>query len=404
MMTAPLPPSASQPGFQVDLVLECARGIAALWVFMFHIEPMFAPWPLLATLARHGHQGVPLFFVISGYCMMAAAANTLAAQRAPMHFLRRRLLRIFPPFWLSVLAVMAAPYAIEAVSALKSGQMASIAPAWLGFGWSDWLQLLTLTRVFGAPGGDLQAAFSPINAVYWSLAIEVQFYLVMWAALYARARWQQVLVAVTLGALLANLSPALLASGLFMKYWPAFAIGALLREGHRRGWTPAALFGARELPAALLASGVLLAVLLGLIYGPACAVALSCTTLPSLAFTLASLLAASLLWSAGGIEHALRSGAPRLPWLKAWMLLPLVWLGQSSYSLYLLHGKIYQLPLMVVRQLVPATSLLTPLLTVGGTALLCYGFYLLAEKPFHQLAKRAGQPKAGTPAPVAALP
>ena len=33
---------------------------------------MFTPWPVLETIARYGHQGVPLFFVISGYCYRVA--------------------------------------------------------------------------------------------------------------------------------------------------------------------------------------------------------------------------------------------------------------------------------------------------------------------------------------------
>lgn len=68
--------------------------------------------------------------------------------------------------------------------------------------------------------------------------------------------------------------------------------------------------------------------------------------------------------------------------------LPFAWLGQSSYSLYLLHGKIYQLPEMLVRQLIAPSSLAYPLLTIAGTAALCYMFYLLGEQPFHAYAKR----------------
>jgi peptidoglycan/LPS O-acetylase OafA/YrhL len=389
MPTAPIEKyrAGQAQGFDVDTVLECARGIAALWVFMFHIASAFAPWPLLATIARYGHQGVPLFFVISGYCMMAAAANTLASQRPPGNFLKRRLLRIFPPFWLSVLAVMAAPYAVEGISALKTGSFAALAPAWMAFGWRDWIGVLTLTKVFGIAGGDLQAGFSPINAVYWSLAIEVQFYLVMYATLFFKTRVLKILVGVTALSILASLSPALAESGLFMKYWPAFFVGVVLREAHLRGMTPAALFGARELWASLLATGAMLAGLLAVIFAPPCATPLSCSSVPNLTFTLAALLAALLLWSFGGMEHALRLRRSRF--LKAWMLLPLAWLGQSSYSLYLLHGKIYQLPMMFVRQLVSPASLLYPLLTMAGTAAMCYLFYLLAEKPFHNMAKNS---------------
>jgi peptidoglycan/LPS O-acetylase OafA/YrhL len=393
------------PGFSVNVVLECARGIAALWVFMFHIAPMFAPWPMLATIARYGHQGVPLFFVLSGYCMMAAAENTLQARRGPANFLKRRLLRIFPPFWLSVLAVMAAPYAIEAISALKTGAFSIAPPAWMAYTWIDWIEVLTLTKVFDNTGGDLQAGFSQINVVYWSLAIEVQFYLIMTVSLVFTARWKKILVWVTLLSVLACLSPSLANSGLFMKYWPAFFVGLVLREIHQRGGTPLALFGARQLSASLFATVVLLALLFGVIFAPACATPFACSTVPNLTFTLAALLSALLLWTFGGIEHALRfpAGGKSVPFLKAWMVLPLAWVGQSSYSLYLLHGKIHQLPMLFVRQVVAPTSLLFPLLTMGATVAMCYGFYLLAEKPFHMLAQRSGKtPVRPLPAPVLA--
>jgi peptidoglycan/LPS O-acetylase OafA/YrhL len=337
--------------------------------------------------------------------MMAAAENTLQARRGPANFLKRRLLRIFPPFWLSVLAVMAAPYAIEAVSALKSGAFSVAAPAWMAYTWVDWIEVLTLTKVFDNTGGDLQAGFSPINAVYWSLAIEVQFYLIMYASLFFTARWKKILLLVTLLSLLACLSPSLTNSGLFMKYWPAFFVGLVLREAHQRGGTPLALFARHELAASLLATAVLLAVLFGVIFAPACATPFACSTVPNLTFTLAALLSALLLWTFGGIEHALRFPADGkgMPFLKAWMLLPLAWVGQSSYSLYLLHGKIHQLPMLFVRQLVAPTSLLFPLLTMGATVAMCYVFYLLAEKPFHMLAKRGGKaPARPLPAPVLA--
>jgi peptidoglycan/LPS O-acetylase OafA/YrhL len=391
--TANLAGPIEAPRFTADIVLECARGIAALWVFMFHIEPMFAPWPLLATLARYGHQGVPLFFVISGYCMYAAAQNTLGAHRAPASFLKRRLWRIFPPFWLSVVVVIIAPYLLEGVSALKSGAFAAPTPTWTAFTWLDWVGLLTLTKVFDNPGGDLQAGFSPVNAVYWSLAIEVQFYLVMYASLFFKSSWQRILAWVTALSVLATFSPALNASGLFMKYWPAFILGALLRVAHRRGWTPAALFGRHEIALSLGAALLLGAAVLGVIYSPACSTPLACSSVPNLTFTLASAVAALALWLFAGVEH----GVTKAPWRAkarlAWLLLPFAWLGQSSYSLYLLHGKIYQLPEMVVRQLIAPSSLAYPLLTIAGTAALCYGFYLLAEKPFHAYAKRvdAGQ-------------
>ena len=215
----------------------------------------------------------------------------------------------------------------------------------------------------------------------------------MYVSLFFSGAWKKVLLWVTAASLLATLSPLLNESGLFMKYWPAFVLGALLRAAHKRGWTPAA-FGARELAVSVLATACLLAGVLVIIFAPPCGTPFACSTVPNLTFTLASAYAAISLWFLGGIEHgvsAARTGHRR--WL-----LPFFWLGQSSYSLYLIHGKIYQLPEMVVRQLIAPASLLYPALTMGGTACLCYLFYLAAEKPFHAYAKSAYV------TPAAALP
>lgn len=218
--------------------------------------------------------------------MYAAAQNTLGAHRAPASFRKRRLWRIFPPVWLSVVVVILAPYLLEGVSALKSGVFAASAPKWGDFTWLDWVGLLTLTKVFNNPGGALQAGFSPINAVYWSLAIEVQFYQVMYASLLFKSSWKKILAWVTGLCVPATFSPALNDSGLFMKYWPAFILGALLRAAHRRDWTPAAEFGRHEIGLSLCAALLFGAAVLGVIYRPVCSTPLACSSVPSLTLTL----------------------------------------------------------------------------------------------------------------------
>jgi len=53
-----------------------------------------------------------------------------------------------------------------------------------------------------------------------------------------------------------------------------------------------------------------------------------------------------------------------------------------SYSLYLVHRKLCQLPFMFARAFVPANKVVLPLLTMLGTIILTYVFYLLCEQPF----------------------
>ena len=371
-------------GYAIDTVLECCRGVAALWVFMFHISDMFeGVSPSLFALASFGHYGVPLFFVISGYCMFASAESTLSKRRSGADFLGRRCMRVLPPYWLSVLVVLATPFIIALISAAKSGRYEWPHTAWMAFSLADWVQVLTLTRAIFNGSDAAQAAFSPVNAVYWTLAIEMQFYLVLAAALYFKSAWKRIVVAI-LCLSLATLTWELISAAIFLRYWPAFVLGMALRVAHLKGLTPASVFGAREtflsLCGAILMLGGIFAVILlpmplTLAHGPLAGI---------LGFTGVALASILLLWVLGGVEHGIRNSRSRTQAERHayWALLPLCWVGQSSYSLYLLHGKIYQLPAMVLRQFVPSQHLLFPLLTMMFTAALCFAFYALFEKPF----------------------
>lgn len=102
--------------------LDIARGLAALMVFCFHISNLItAASPTLGRLASYGYMGVPIFFVISGYCMAASAKQVLRKNRSAGSFLRKRFLRIYPPFWASILVIMAIPYLLAGLSILKTG-------------------------------------------------------------------------------------------------------------------------------------------------------------------------------------------------------------------------------------------------------------------------------------------
>lgn len=366
--------------------MECLRGLAALWVFLFHIWPMVGDsLPFLVPFCKEGHRGVPVFFAISGYCIFAAAHRCIREGRSSLFFLQRRLQRIYPTFWASIVVVLAVPYLIEGLAGLKAGSYQAPHPAWLQYGALDWFGVVSLSQGLLGNGGAGKEVYAPINIVYWSRAIEVQFYLVMYAALCARRRWAQVLCAVTAASAGAIALRILDQEVLFLQFWPAFVFGALVRVAYVAGWTPRALFGRRELSASMLAlfafgAGVALAVGAGI----------------GLSFLATAFLAAVLLWLVGGVENGWRArGAGSRRFGRA--ALPFVLLGQASYSVYLLHFKLYPLAEMFVRQVWRSTSPWYLFATVGLTLALCYGFYRLVERRF--VAQPAG---AAGAAPVAA--
>lgn len=368
--------------YSVDFVMESMRGIAALWVFAFHISAMVqAAWPAAFGVANQGHRGVPMFFVISGYCIFAAAQKTAGgASGACRSFLKKRVLRIFPPFWVSIVLVLILPFVIEMIASIKSGNYVAPNPAWTAYSALDWIAISTLTKDIVDSGSQVKSGYTLINSVYWTLAIEIQFYLIVFLALLFKTYWKQALAVITVLSVITLGGSFEFANGFFLPFWPAFAMGIGLRLSHTYGFAPAAFFGRQELILSLFAA--LTTVCLGVyIFNLA----------SDLSFTVSAALAAAFLWCLGGVEHALRYR----PYFNRIVtnllkrcLLPLVMLGQCSYSLYLLHGKLFHLPEMFVRQIIRPESPAYLLLVVVLTTVLCYGFFILIERPFQRFQPR----------------
>ncbi len=344
--------------------LDIARGLAAVWVFLYHMRLGIEPGAF-RCLADGGFLGVPLFFVISGYCMMASSRRVIAKQQPSSTFLQRRLWRIFPPFWASVLVVMAAPFVASLIYWSHGGGLAWPSPKWSSFSAIDWIQLVTLTKGLFRHG-QAHLPYRPVNAVYWTLAIEVQFYLVMYAALLLRKKFHTVLIGVTamclgLCGVLGPFQP-----GLFPEYWPMFALGLLLYVVLERGLEPVRWFGrhTHEISLVLLllvAAGTLAATM----YLPSESLARQ---------TVFAFCCGLMLWAATGVEVQL----PR-QWLASKML---TGLGKMSYSVYLLHIHLVPLVMIFVTPLAPRGHPLWPFFNILGTLAPVYVFYRYCEKPY----------------------
>lgn len=166
--------------------LDIWRGVACLLVLLNHAvlyrgavldQPAGLPraYAAIAAVAARLWIGVPIFFVISGYCI-AAAADSHARRGSPLttYFLRR-FRRIFPPYWvvLFVTAVLVAVFDVLWRGAIVS-HSELLRPWW--YSPTQWLGSITLTEIwrphlFGSDRG-------LVLGHAWTLCYEEQFYAV----------------------------------------------------------------------------------------------------------------------------------------------------------------------------------------------------------------------------------
>jgi exopolysaccharide production protein ExoZ len=222
-------------------MLDAWRGVAALWVVLLHVHLPTTPAPL-AYFSTFGHLGVPMFFVISGYCIANAATRSLNNSRPMAHFLKARVRRIYPPyFFASLIAVLLSLLLTVLIQyhLVKSSQIAGL--DLMHQGWRFYVGALTITQ--------LPLHTTLIVRVLWSLCYEVAFYAVVAVLLFCAVRAKQAsrlldaLSLLTVGTLVwLNLAGS--ACPFPWSLWPQFGLGALvyqvLAQPQRK--TPQAVF------------------------------------------------------------------------------------------------------------------------------------------------------------------
>jgi peptidoglycan/LPS O-acetylase OafA/YrhL len=363
--------------------LDAWRAVASIAIVFHHL---YAPGETIAR--EYLGLGVPLFFVISGYCIAAAMDAGFARGTSVRSFLARRFRRIAPPYWGSlVLAVALSWWSHRANRAfsLVGELIRNRSLYWQNLTMVQWLTLLDAWRHHppGIPAPWMNRTL--LVGVYWSLNYEEQFYLVCAALLVvgrrSRAACYVGFALATLVALGFNGFAHGQVTGLFVDYWFQFACGAWVFVATQRGG-PRIRAGIAVGLAVALVAFIFLAVRTGEV---------NYTT-----WRFQS-------WMQGSVCLAFSLVLIFLHGQDAWVrsavfVRPLLAIGKMSYSLYLIH---FQLLLCLgdyVRVLktrfglhlgvVFAAALLIPLVAP---------FYLLLERPFLRS-------KPPTPLPAPSLP
>jgi peptidoglycan/LPS O-acetylase OafA/YrhL len=348
------------------LTLQAARGVAANLVVFCHLlraEGTYTGGGVLPAFTIYGFAGVDLFFVLSGFIMVAAAGRGIG----PLRFLWRRAVRIYPTYWLVSLVVVV----IMMVAPAMDHSMVNVPfSLWRSF-------LLVPDRT------------PPLLAVGWTLVHEVYFYLVFATFLALRIpilagliAWGLVLLGVTMVAPhQVAFSPVLhvVTSPLTAEFMMGALVGILWRN--------------YDAPAALIVGVTGLAVLaLSISYA---APALSLITNPHIdawRVILFGVPSALILYALAAVEHRARSARP--PAL-------LVALGDWSYATYLMHVLVISAVGRVLVLLFPAGGIGVSLVLIAtglvAANLAGAAIHVLFERPSLKWLHRLGS---SVPRPV----
>jgi peptidoglycan/LPS O-acetylase OafA/YrhL len=151
------------------LSLQILRAVAALGVLAWHVqiatEQALGLVGLLPSMLL-GCAGVDLFFVISGFIMVHASSSLFGRREVAWTFFARRLARIAPLYWLmtGLIVVVLLRSAVDISS--------------LGWSWTM-ISASLLFIPYPRPDGE----FWPVLEVGWTLNYEMFFYLVFAASL-----------------------------------------------------------------------------------------------------------------------------------------------------------------------------------------------------------------------------
>lgn len=310
--------------------LQYLRALAATAVVAFHAVQRAGGHFII------GEAGVDLFFVLSGFLMIAITSP----KTEPLAFARDRLMRIVPPYWIATSVF------------LVIGLLGFFPNLTL-----DWRHVAASYLFVAYPSPDAAQAW-PLLVPGWTLNYEMFFYALFTIALFMPRRAQPALLATVLAALvLAGLIGS--DKGLVSAFYTdpillEFGAGVILGAAWKRWGGVSPAIGWVLL--ALGALGLLAAALQNTDHGRA------------LLFGLPALL---LLAGVLCIEHR-PGGIPKIPGA--------LLLGNASYSIYLWHTMALSVVFKVCSRLGVSGIGLIAVGILGGLAV-GIAAHLLIEKP-----------------------
>ncbi|CAN7657766.1 acyltransferase [Pseudoduganella sp. LjRoot289] len=335
--------------------MEGLRGLAVFLVFLVHYATLIGPWvgarssldQVRNSVHMAGNAGVDLFFVLSGYLIYGTLISR--PQNFP-RFIGRRVARIYPAFCVVFAIYLLLSLVRPADSKLPSQPLAA---------WTYVLQnFLLLPGLF---------PIEPIISVAWSLSYEMFYYLAvpLVIVLFGLRKRSAALRACFFLAVAAAIAAYCAVYGGHVRLI-MFVAGILLHEALRK---PPVAPPRDGYALALLAAGLLASTMP--FTGPA-------------AFTVKTIILFAAFFMVCYACFLTPEG-----WLaRGFCWTPLRWLGNMSYSYYLLHGLALKAGFLALTMAVaPAphgalfSAAMLPLMFML-TLLPSAALFLLVERPF----------------------
>jgi exopolysaccharide production protein ExoZ len=348
--------------------MEGLRGFAVFLVFLVHFSTLVRPWisessgflMFETSLHKIGNSGVDLFFVLSGYLIYG---SLISRRQQFLRFMSRRVERIYPAFVAVFLAYLLLSFAFPVEGKFPSTGAERIIYLVQNF--------LLLPGIF---------PIKPVITVAWSLSYEMFYYLaipLVIALFRLRERTSIFRVTFFLGIALAAAIYCAVNGGPIRLIM--FISGIVLFEAMKspRVPSPHSFLGLVALVAGLLC-------MLLPVEGSGGSVLKICTLF--VAFFVLCLA-------------CFRNPSGWLPGSFAWT--PLRWLGNMSYSYYLLHGLTLQAGFLALSTVLPGAGygawlfwLLLPSM-FALTVVTAAALFLLVERPFSLALRKTGGSPSG---------